>query len=152
MVSAKPDGPVVYNPNAGVRMKIMALMVLSLAAPTIASGGPPFKGTVTDSLDTPISGAMVLIHWDSAGSTAGLTTNVGIKEDLVIRTKEDGTFRLDLPPGFYDVFVAAKVFAPACRKIRIKLGLEQEVTLHMKADPLYAAEMGNRIEANPPKR
>lgn len=133
-------------------MKIVALMVLSVVAPTIALGGPPFKGTVTDSLDTPVSAAMVLIHWDSAGSTAGLTTNVGVKEDLVIRTKEDGTFKVDLPPGFYDVFVAAMAFTPACRKIRIKLGQDQEVTLRMNADPLYAAEMGNRIEANPPKR
>jgi hypothetical protein len=131
-------------------MKIIAL-VLALIAPTIALGDTPFKGTVTDSSDTPIPAAMVLIHWDSAGITVGLTTNVGIREDLVIRTTGDGTFKAHLPPGFYDLFVAAKAFSPTCRKIRVKPGEEQEVALHLIADPLYTAEMGSRVEALPPK-
>jgi hypothetical protein len=94
---------------------------------------------------------MVLIHWDSAGSTVGLTTNVGIKEDLVIRTTGDGTFKVDLPPGFYDVFVAAMAFSPTCRKIRINQGQNLEVALHLNADPLYTAEMGDRFETIPHK-
>jgi len=129
-------------------MKIIALMLVVAAG---AFGDTPFKGSVTDSSDTPISGAMVLIHWDSAGSTVGLITNVGIKEDLVIRTNGNGTFKVDLPPGFYDVFVAAKAFSPTCRKIRIKRGDGLEVTLQMNADPLYTAEMGNRVQPIPPK-
>jgi hypothetical protein len=133
-------------------MKIVELVVLSLIATTIALGDTSFKGTVADSSDTPISAAMVLIHWDSAGSTGRLTTNVGIKEDLVIRTKGDGAFNIDLPPGFYDVFVAAMAFSPTCRKFRIKRGESLEVTLRMNADPLYTAEMGNRVETAPPKR
>jgi hypothetical protein len=72
--------------------------------------------------------------------------------DLVIRTKGDGTFKVDLPPGFYDVFVAGMAFSPTCRKIRVKPGEGLEVTLRMNADPLYTAEMGSRIEAIPPKR
>jgi Carboxypeptidase regulatory-like domain len=110
-------------------MRIVTLVVLLLIATTIALGDTPFKGTVTDSSNTPIASAMVLIHWDSAGSTVGLTTNVGMKEDLVTRTKGDGTFKVDLPPGFYDVFVAAMAFSPTCRKIRIKHGQGLEVTL-----------------------
>jgi hypothetical protein len=133
-------------------MKTIVLTLFLLVAPTIAFGESSFKGTVTDSSNAPISAAMVLIHWDSAGSTVGLTTNVGIKEDLVIRTKGDGTFKVDLPPGFYDVFVAGMAFSPTCRKIRVKLGEGLEVTLRMNADPLYTAEMGSRIEAIPPKR
>lgn len=133
-------------------MRMVALLVLSLFAPAFGLGGTPFKGTVMDSLDTPIPAAMILIHWDSAGSTVGLTTNVGIKEDLVIRTKHDGTFEVDLPPGFYDVFVAAMAFSPTCRKIRMKLGEGLGVTLRMTADPLYSAEMGNKVEVIPPKR
>jgi hypothetical protein len=133
-------------------MRIVALVVLSLIVPTIALGDTRFKGTVTDASDTPISAAMVLIHWDSAGSTVGLTTNVGIKEDLVVRTNGDGTFKVDLPPGFYDVFVAAMAFSPRCRKIRIKRGEGLAVTLRMNADPLYMAEMANRVKSIPPKR
>jgi hypothetical protein len=53
-------------------MKIIVLTVFLQVAPTIAVGGSSFKGTVTDSSDTPISATMVLIHWDSAGSAVGL--------------------------------------------------------------------------------
>jgi hypothetical protein len=133
-------------------MRIDALLALLLITPTIGLSDTTFKGTVTDSAAGPISGAMVLIHWDSAGSTVGLTTNAGIKEDLVIHTKVDGTFKVDLPPGFYDVFVAALAFSPTCRKIRLKPGEGLEVTLRVNTDPLYTAEMGNRVEAVPPKR
>jgi hypothetical protein len=133
-------------------MKITVLTVFLLVAPTIAFGDSSFRGTVTDSSETPISAAMVVIHWDSAGSTVGLTTNVGIKDNLVIRTKGDGTFQVDLPPGFYDVFVAAMAFSPTCRRIRVKGGEGLEVTLRMNADPLYAAEMGSRIETMPSKQ
>ncbi len=132
-------------------MKIIVLTVFLLVVPTIAFGDSSFNGKVTDSSDAPISAAMVLIHWDSAGSTVGLTTNVGIKEDLVIRTQGDGTFKVVLPPGFYDVFVAARAFSPTCRKIRVKQGDDLEVTLRMSPDPIYTAEMGDRIEAIPLK-
>jgi hypothetical protein len=67
-----------------------------------------FKGAVKDSSDAAIGGAAVLIHWDSAGSAVGLKSKVGIKADLSIRTRHDGTFSVDLPPGFYDVFAAAQ--------------------------------------------
>jgi hypothetical protein len=107
---------------------------------------------VKDSSDTPISGALVFIHWDSAGSSIGLKDNIGVRADFSIRTKDDGTFSVDVPPGFYDVFAASRAFTPACRKARIKLGGAVEIAFHMNTDPLYTAEMGNRIEAVPSKR
>lgn len=133
-------------------MKILALLVFSLLAPAIVLGGTSFKGTVTDSAGAAIPNAMVLIHWDSAGSTVGLNSNVGIKEDLVIRTRQDGAFAVELPPGFYDVFVAAISFNPTCRKVRLKSGERGSITLRMDVAPLYTAEMGFQIEGVPPKR
>ncbi len=110
------------------------------------------KGIVTDAPGAAIANAMVLIHWDSDGSTVGLASNVGIKEDLVMRTKADGTFEVDLPPGFYDIFTSAMAFSPACRKVRMKGSETQEIKLRLKPDALYTAEMGNRVKAAPPKR
>jgi len=72
-----------------------------------------------------------------------------VKADLSIRTKDDGTFSVDLPPGFYDVFVAVPAFNPMCRKVRIKPGAAVDTTFRMNADPLYAAEMGNRVDGVP---
>jgi hypothetical protein len=132
-------------------MGIAALLVISLIAPTIGLAETRLSGAVTDMSGTPIANAMVLIHWDSAGSTVGLTTNVGIKQDLVIRTTSNGGFKIDLPPGFYDLFVTAMAFSPRCRKIRIQPQKGLGITLRMNVDPLYTAEMGDRIEAMPPK-
>lgn len=87
----------------------------------------------------------------SAGSTAGLKDNVGLKADLTVHVTEDGTFRVDLPPGFYDVFAATPAFTPVCRKIRIKPGKSVDIVLRMDADPLYTAEVGNRVDALHPK-
>jgi hypothetical protein len=103
------------------------------------------KGVVKDPEGAVISGAMVLIHWDSAGSAVGLKSNVGITADRTVRTKDDGTFSIDLPPGFYDVFVAASAFTPACRKLRLKPGKGIEISFRMTADPLYTAEMGDWV-------
>jgi hypothetical protein len=128
-------------------------VILSVAALTATLAfGETFKGTVKDSSDTPISGAMVLVHWDSAGSTVGLADNVGIRADLTIHAKDDGSFNVDLPPGFYDVFTAARAFTPTCRKVRIKPGNAVSVVLRMSADPLYTAEMGDRFDTAPRKR
>lgn len=76
---------------------------------------------------------------------------MGLKADLTLHATEDGTFRVDLPSGFYDVFAAAPAFTPVCRKIRIKPGISVDIVLRMDADPLYTAEMGDRVEALHPK-
>jgi hypothetical protein len=131
-------------------MRNFLLLILAVTTPAITSG-ETLRGSAKDSLDASISGALVLVHWDPAGSTVGLTSNIGIKADLSIRTKNDGTFSIDLPPGFYDVFVAATAFSPTCRKIRMQVGKGQEITLHLNVDPLYLAEMGDRFDVPPPK-
>jgi hypothetical protein len=133
-------------------MRNLVLLIVALVTATVVFGETGFKGTVRDSSDTPISGAMVLIHWDSAGSMVGLTDNVGVMADLTARTKDDGTFSVDLPPGFYDIFAAAAAFTPTCRKIRIKPGKIVNIAFRMNADSLYTAEMGNRVETVHPKR
>ncbi len=101
-------------------MHTFLLLTAAVLTPAVASG-ETLTGAVNDSSKTPISGAMVLIHWDRAGSTVGLKTNIGIKADLSIGTKDDGTFTADLPPGFYDIFVAAPAFTPTSLKIRMKV-------------------------------
>ncbi len=128
-------------------MRKFLLFTVAVMAPAVASGGM-LKVAVKDSSDTPLSGAMILIHWDRAGNSAGLGTNIGTAADLSMGTKEDGTVAADLPPGFYDIFVAATAFTPTCLKIRMKVGEAQEISLRLKLDALYTAEMGNRVEAS----
>lgn len=132
-------------------MRVFLMLLLAALAAGTGLADTRLKGTVRDSSGTPIPGAMVLIHWDSAGSTAGVANNVGLKEQRVVRADASGSFSLDLPSGFYDVFVAAPTFTPTCRKIRMKVGEAQEISFSMNADPLYTAEIGNRVEIAPPK-
>lgn len=130
-------------------MRIVLLTVLSVASSTTGFGGTPFTGTVADMSGGAISGAMVLFHWDSAGSAVGLTTNIGIKNDLIIKTDEKGSFMAELPSGFYDVFFSATGFTPACRKIRIGLHSGEKLTMRMNVDPLVTKELGDEVLPTP---
>jgi hypothetical protein len=116
----------------GVKTGIVALVIVAftLAAPAWAQNH--LTGTVRDSAGGVISGAHIFIHWDPSGSTVGLTTNVGIKQDLTITTDANGSFSAELPPGFYDVLVSATAFSPDCRKIRLKA--RETVTYNAKIE------------------
>jgi hypothetical protein len=104
-----------------------------------------FKGTVNDSAGGAIPGTLIVVHWDSSGSTVGLSSNVGIKDDLFLKTDTNGSFAIELPPGFYDVFVSIRAFTPVCRKVRIKAGKEFVYNPRLNVDPLVTAELGFKI-------
>jgi hypothetical protein len=57
-------------------MKTVTLVAAMLVAFGMAFGDALFKGEVTDISGAAIGGAMIMIHWDSAGITVGLATNV----------------------------------------------------------------------------
>ncbi|HYV64047.1 MAG TPA: carboxypeptidase-like regulatory domain-containing protein [Bryobacteraceae bacterium] len=103
-----------------------------------------FKGTVNDSEGASIGGATILIRWDSSGSAVGLKTNIGIKEDVVLRSGPDGTFSVQLPPGFYDVFISSMAFTPVCRKIRIRDGGTVTFNPRLPIDALVSEELGTK--------
>jgi len=123
-------------------LRIIPALALIIAASTVGECAPPFMFTITDSYSAAIRGAMVLIHWDSAGSTVGLTTNVGIKQDLVLTTDDAGNVEAELPPGFYDIFVSANAFTPVCRKLRVRSNSGRQLTLQMPLDPMVSTELG----------
>jgi hypothetical protein len=100
---------------------------------------------VTDSSGGAISSAMVLVHWDSAGSTVRLSTNIGIKNDSIIKTDKNGGFAAELRLGFCDVFSSATAFTPTCRKIRVGLHPEEKLTVRINADPLVTKELGCKV-------
>jgi Carboxypeptidase regulatory-like domain len=103
------------------------------------------KGTVTDSAGAPIPDAYILIHWDSSGSGVGLTSNIGLKSDVVLKSGKDGAYASQLPPGFYDVFVSAMAFGPACRKVRTIVGKATMYNARLEADASVTAELGDRL-------
>ncbi len=128
-------------------MKIISHIALGLAFAAIAVGETRVTGTVTDESGGPISGAMILIHWDSAGSTVGLHSNVGIKKDLVLTTDARGSVSTELPSGFYDLFISAMAFTPACQKIRLNGAATSEFRFRLGVDPKVIQELGHEISS-----
>lgn len=130
-------------------MRIYALIALTLTSCVVLVAEPELRGTITDEAGASISGALILVHWDSAGSP-GLRSNVGIKEDMVVRTATDGSFSIDLPAGFYDVFVSSPAFSPVCRKVRILGRNTVNFNPRLPLDPLVTNELGDRFENSKP--
>ena len=113
-----------------------ALLFLLLA---LTSNATTLSGTVRDSEGAVIAKAHVVIHWDPAGSNY-LGNNLGIKEDITVSTDTDGKFSLDLPPGFYDVFIAATACTPSCEKIRLK-DKPKTFDVKLKVSPVASKEL-----------
>jgi hypothetical protein len=121
-----------------------AMLLISVAL-TSGTGMAQLRGTVTDPEGAVIRRAHVFVHWDRSGADVGLKSNVGFqRDDLTLETDESGGFRVELPPGFYDVFITANAFSPECRKIRIKPGEAATYKAVLKADPLVGSELGDR--------
>ena len=68
-----------------------------------------FQGTVFDSAKASISNATIIIR---SKRFPNKTTT--------IKSDKDGKFDVKLPLGYYDVFVTAGGFAPACTEIEVK--------------------------------
>jgi hypothetical protein len=130
-------------------MRITIYIGLAVGLAAAAFGDERLNGTVTDENGAAISGAMILLHWDSAGSTVGLKSNVGIEKDLVLTTDQKGSFVAELPSGFYDLFVSASAFSPSCRKIRLNDSATSELRFELKVDPTVTKELGFRIDPKP---
>jgi len=106
-------------------IKSLCLILLFSIPCTPAAQNGVLHGTVMDSHGVPLPQDLkprIFIHWDESGMNIGLKSNVGISQDMSLETDSDGKFEVNLPSGFYDVFVSAFGFSPRCRKIRIHSG------------------------------
>ncbi len=94
----------------GGEAKIMAIkaaivaLIACIFVPAQGWSQTHLSGTVRDSEGAVISGARIFIHWDRSGSDVGLTTNVGIKQDLTLTTDANGSFSAELPSGLFTMF------------------------------------------------
>jgi hypothetical protein len=66
-------------------------------------------------------------------------------------TDGNGSFSVELPSGFYDVFVSAMAFSPDCRKLRIQQ-VPQNVRFRLKVDPLVQDELGDPVIGVPARK
>jgi len=117
-------------PRRSVSFVLLAVLSFLTPASTslIAQAHPPsqtqgtLRGRVVDPADAPLP-AFVLIH-----SERDNTNNQHVS------LQPDGTYELNLAPGFYDVFVAHYDFLPIAKLIEIKSGKTTHLKLTMKID------------------
>jgi hypothetical protein len=95
---------------------------------------------VRDSEGAAISNAHIVVHWDSSGFNY-LKDNLGIKQDIAATTDARGRFSVELPPGFYDVFVTATAFSPRCDKVRVKGKETRTYDVKLTVSPVTAREL-----------
>jgi hypothetical protein len=120
-------------------MKLIRFAVLLMFSVVSARAGT-LSGTVRDSEGAVISNAHVVVHWDSSGSNY-LKDNLGIKQDIAATTDSSGHFSVEVPAGFYDVFVTAMAFTPRCDKVRLR---DQEARIYdvkLKISPVTSKEL-----------
>jgi len=122
-----------------------ALLLLCACYAMADSPAGKLRGVVTDDSGGRIDRARILVHWDRSGADVGLTSNVGIANDLWLDTNRMGEFATELPPGFYDIFVSTTSFSPYCRKIRVKPGESATFDLELVVNPLVTKELGFEI-------
>jgi Carboxypeptidase regulatory-like domain len=120
-------------------MNLIRFAVLLLFSVAYTRAGT-LSGTVRDSEGGVISNAHVVIHWDPSGSNY-LKDNIGIKQDIAATTDSSGHFSVELPPGFYDVFVTAMAFTPHCDKVRLKHKETRNYEVKLKMSPVTSKEL-----------
>lgn len=128
----------------------LILTVVLLCMPSIAaSQASMIAGQVTDSEGAVIANARVLLHWDSSGSTVGLSDNIGTKNDVVVTTDANGGYEATVNSGFYDVFISSPAFTPVAAKVRVKQGQRVTLSVKLNIDPLVSKELAYDVSAAP---
>jgi hypothetical protein len=113
-------------------MKLIQLIVVCLILSVTAtpSESSVLKGVVTDTVEgAPIPGAYVLVHRSLGGNA-----------DARVPVQRDGTFSLNLSPGFYDVFVTAVGFSPTCTKVELRQGKTELYNPRLEMSKIESAE------------
>lgn len=121
-------------------MKSVVLLCWIVLVGAIHVGATTLSGIVRDPIGAVIPRSHVIIHWDSSGLSY-LTDNIGMKEDLIATTDAKGEFSVDLPPGFYDVFIASTAFTPYCEKIRLVGHKPKKLDVKLKLSPVTGREL-----------
>ena len=94
---------------------------LNLVNPVVSLDFATLSVIVVDSRGAVIPNSSVIVHWDSAGlDGVKEKDNVGMKENKFATTDAAGSSSSEMPPGVYDVFVAAAGFSPHCEKLTLK--------------------------------
>jgi hypothetical protein len=120
-------------------MRVQHLFILLLLS-AVPANAATLSGTALDSQGAAIADAHIIVHWDHSGSNY-LKDNLGINEDMIATSDRNGQFSVELPSGFYDVFVTSTGFSPHCDKIRLKGKETKTYKVKLKVSEVTSKEL-----------
>ena len=94
---------------------------------TVQQAAEPALAVPAPAMDAKV----IVVHWTHGGMHPSL------EHDQVGTTNQMGICTMKLPPGTYDIFVAASELAPAAFRREIKAGATTSVVAHLRAAPLH---------------
>jgi hypothetical protein len=94
---------------------------LMLAVLAVAQGQDPSKSTMQGSSNGTLEGS-VQDAFEHASITPAYILVHRDARDIRVSVNSLGRYSVELAPGFYDVFVSARGFDPACQKVRVEAG------------------------------
>jgi Carboxypeptidase regulatory-like domain len=97
-----------------------SLMVMVKSAPGSATTAAPVAGA-----------AVIVAHWTNDGMHPKMV------QDQTATTNQMGTCTLQLPPGMYDVFVAASELAPSAFRREVTAGGTTSISANLKPAPSH---------------
>lgn len=96
---------------------------------TVVSGENPSKGVLkgglADSFHEPINRAFVLVHVHRSGSAGE-----------IVPVDANGSFSVELMPGFYDLFISSPGFFPTCGQVEVEAGKTAVYNAELKVSTL----------------
>jgi hypothetical protein len=109
--------------------KAPAIVSLVMLLMTLAPGENPskgvLKGRLADSAHAPLNHAFILAHVHNSGSAGE-----------VVPLEINGSFSVELSPGFYDLFISSPGFSPTCGQISVEAGKTAVYSAELKVSTL----------------
>jgi hypothetical protein len=118
--------------------KKLGVIVLLLSAGAARAGA--LRGHATDVTGAAVGGAYVFAY-DNQKHVAASSSKSG----KATTTKRDGSFLLDLAPGFHDVCVFSPGFTASCQKILMSSANHSDYEVKLAVDPLVIKERGDNF-------
>ena len=96
---------------------------------TMVYAGNPSKGVLKgrlgDSVHEPINRAFILVHVHRSESAGEM-----------VRVDANGSFSVELMPGFYDLFISSPGFFPTCGQVEVEAGKTAVYNAELKMSTL----------------
>jgi hypothetical protein len=121
-----------------LRLMVLLMLLSSLTYPT-SGDAPPASLIIrlADPTGASVTDALVVVHFERDSSVQASNTDQGQEDQVtpLVLDELTATYRINLAPGTYDIFVARPIFHPNCKKVRLEKGESLKIEMKLRYDP-----------------